>query len=395
MPKVKPEILVWARKKSSLSEEDAARKLNIKDTKRLSATEKLCAIEAGKVEPTRSLLVRMSKQYHLPLLTFYLDKPPITGDRGEDFRTLPTEFDEIDNAYVDILIRDIKARQSTVRETLIDEDEEKRIEFIGKHKIEDGVAIVVQSIRKVLDFNLNDYRNKTNYREAFKYLRQKIESQGIFILLKGNLGSYHSNIPTTVFRGFVLSDDIAPFIVINDQDSESAWSFTLIHEMSHLILGQTGVSGAYFDNAIEKFCNSVASNFFLPVAEFEEFRITSSDFNQLTAEISNYAYSKKLSSTHISYRLYKRGDINKQLWNSLRDFYYKKWIENREIVRTKSKDKKGGPNYYVVKQYKLGTLVGLVERLTFAGALTTTKAGMLLDVKPIKVHKLFQSVQPA
>jgi len=395
MPKVKPEILVWARKKSSLSEEDAVRKLNIKDTKKLSAIEKLIAFEVGKVEPSRSLLVKMSKQYHLPLLTFYLDKPPITGDRGEDFRTLPTEFDEIDNTYVDILIRDIKARQSTVRETLIDEDEAKRIEFIGKHKIEDGVDIVVQSIRKVLDFDLDDYRNRTNHHEAFKYLRQMIESQGIFILLKGNLGSYHSNIPTTVFRGFVLSDDIAPFIVINDQDSESAWSFTLIHEMAHLLLGQTGVSGAFFDNAIEKFCNSVASNFFLPAAEFEEFRITSSDFNQLTAEISNYAYSKKLSSTHISYRLYKKGDINKQLWNSLRDFYYKKWIENRETIRIKSKDKEGGPSYYVVKQYKLGTLVGLVERLTFAGALTTTKAGMLLDIKPIKVHKLFQSVQPA
>ena len=29
----------------------------------------------------------MSKQYHRPLLTFYLDRPPDTGDRGEDFRT--------------------------------------------------------------------------------------------------------------------------------------------------------------------------------------------------------------------------------------------------------------------------------------------------------------------
>jgi hypothetical protein len=32
----------------------------------------------------------------------------------------------------------------------------------------------------------------------------------------------------------------------------------------------------------------------------------------------------------------------------------------------------------------------LVQRLTYAGALTTTKAGMLLDIKPLKVHRLFQ-----
>ena len=41
------------------------------------------------------------------------------------------------------------------------------------------------------------------------------------------------------------------------------------------------------------------------------------------------------------------------------------------------------------------TLVGLVERLAYSGALTTTKAGMLLDVKPLKVHRLFQTGQPA
>lgn len=391
MPKVRSEILLWARKNSLLSKEDAAHKLNIKDSKNMSAVVKLTILESGEKEPSRSLLLRMSKQYHLPLLTFYLDKPPSIGDRGEDFRTLPVEFEETENVNVDILIRDIKARQSTIRETLIDADEEKHLEFIGKHKIEDGVGSVVQTIRKFLNFSLNDFRNQSNHKEAFRFLRQKIESQGVFVLLKGNLGSYHSNIPTTVFRGFVLSDDIAPFIVINDQDSESAWSFTLMHEMTHLILGQTGVSGAYFDNVIEKFCNNVASEFFLPAVEFEKFEISNFGFDHLKAKISDYAFLHKLSSTHIAYRLYKRGDINKSLWNSLREFYYNKWLENRETSRYKNKHKDGGPNYYVLQKYKLGTLAGLVQRLTFSGALTTTKAGMLLDIKPLKVHRLFQS----
>lgn len=395
MPSVKSEILLWARKKSLLSKEEAAYKLKIKDSKKMSAVEKLTAFETGDIEPSRSLLVRMSKQYHLPLLTFYLDKPPSIGDRGEDFRTLPDKFEEIENVNVDILIRDIKARQSTVRETLIDADEENQLEFIGKHKVEDGVLNVVQTIRNVLNFDINDYRHQSNHKEAFRFLRQKVESQGVFVLLKGNLGSYHSNIPTTVFRGFVLADDIAPFIVINDQDSESAWSFTLMHEMTHLILGQTGVSGAYFDNIIEKFCNNVASDFFLPATEFKKFQISNFDLDHLQAEISDYAFLQKLSSTHIAYRLYKRGDINKSLWESLREFYYVKWLENRETSKFKNKQRDGGPSYYVVQKYKLGTLVGLVQRLTFSGALTTTKAGMLLDIKPLKVHRLFQSEQLA
>lgn len=393
MPKVKHSILEWARKNSKLSPEEAAKKLGLKDDKKLRAEEKLLGYESGEKEPSRSLLLRMSKQYHLPLLVFYLDKPPIIGDRGEDFRTLPDQFDEAENVNVDILMRDIKARQSTIRETLIDADEEIKLDFIGSHKIEDGVMNVVQKIRDTVKLELDDYRNQPNYKEAFRYLRQKIERTGVFVLLKGNLGSYHSNIALTAFRGFALSDDIAPFIVINDQDTESAWAFTLIHEMAHLILGKTGISGYYIEKNIEKFCNEVASEFFLPKTEFEKFKPIKNDIDNMKVEISDYAFAKKLSSTHIAYCLYKTGNIKETVWNQLRAFYHNKWIEKQKRERDKNKLKEGGPDYYVIKNYKLGSLVELVQRLTYAGALTTTKAGMLLDIKPLKVHRLFQPEQ--
>lgn len=393
MPKVKHSILEWARKNSLLSSEEAAKKLNIKDDKKLTAAEKLLAYESGEKEPSRSLLLRMSKQYHQPLLVFYLDKRPVMGDRGEDFRTLPDKFDETENVNVDILIRDIRARQSTIRETLIDADEEIKLEFIGSHNIEGGVISVVQKIRDTLNLELDDYRNQANYKEAFRYLRQKVEKAGVFVILKGNLGSYHSNIALTAFRGFALSDNIAPFIVINDQDTESAWAFTLIHEMAHLILGKTGISGYYIEKTIEKFCNEVASEYLLPQTEFEKFKPIKNEFDNLKVEISEYAFSKKLSSTHIAYRLYKSGNINEPVWHQLRDFYHNKWIEKQERERDKNKQGEGGPDYYVIKNYKLGSLVELVQRLTYAGNLTTTKAGMLLDIKPLKVHRLFQTEQ--
>lgn len=393
MPKVKPEILKWARENFKLPIELAAKKLNINDSKKMSAEEKLIAFESGTLEPSRSLLLRMSKQYRLPLLTFYLNNPPKIGDRGEDFRTLPDRFDKTENVNVDVLIRDIKARQSTIRETLIDEDEEKRLEFIGKHTIENSVMSVVHTITDVLNLNLDDYRNQSSYKEAFRFLRQKVELAGVFVLLKGNLGSYHSNITLTVFRGFALSDDIAPFIVINDLDNESAWSFTIIHEMTHLILGKTGISGAYAEKQIEKFCNEVASEYMLPTDEFARFQISSLDFENLRVEISKYAFTQKLSSSHIAYRLFKRGDINKSIWKNLRVYYHDKWLENRRAVKDKNRQTEGGPNYYIIKNYKLGSLVKLVQRLTYSGALTTTKAGMLLEMKPLKVHRLFHTEQ--
>lgn len=395
MPKIKHAILKWARETSKLSIEEAAHKLKLTDSKTESAAEKLAGYENGTKEPSRSLLLRMSKYYHRPLLTFYLDEPPSIGDRGEDFRTLPDHFKVSENANVDVLIRDIKARQSTVRETLIDEDEEIRLDFIGKNTINQGVARIVQTIRETLNIGLDEYRAQPSHKEAFKLLRQRTEAAGIFVLLKGNLGSYHSNIAVTAFRGFALSDDIAPFIVINDRDAETAWSFTLMHEMAHLVLGQTGISGAYAEKKVEKFCNNVASEFMLPASEFDAFHLSNLDFEVLKNEISDYAFSQKLSSSHIVYRLYRRGDIDKPLWESLREFYRDKWIEQRKIIKEKNNQKEGGPSYYVVQHYKLGALVELVQRLTYSGALTTTKAGMLLDVKPLKVHRLFQIGQSA
>jgi len=389
MPKIRHIILSWARETAKLSIEEAAQKLKLADSKEMSAAEKLAAYEKGTKEPSRSLLIRMSKQYHQPLLTFYLDEPPSIGDRGEDFRTLP--YKETENAYVDVLIRDIKARQSTVRETLIDEDEGSQLDFIGKCNINQGRERVVQEIRDNIDISLDEYRNQPTHKRAFKLLRQKTEAAGIFVLLKGNLGSHHSNIAVTAFRGFALADDIAPFIVINDRDNEAAWSFTLLHELAHLILGQTGISGAIAEKKIEKFCNSVASEFLLPEDEFNNFKPSISDYDTLKADISSYAFSQKISNAHIAYRLYIRGDIDKQLWERLRDFYRNMWLKQHKLTKEKNKDKEGGPSYYVVQRYKLGSLIELVQRLTYSGALTTTKAGMLLDVKPLKVHRLFQT----
>ena len=394
MPKINKNILVWARETAQLDLEDAARKLQFKDGKTATAAEKLHDYEDGKKDPSRSTLLNMSKLYRRPLLTFYLDQPPTIGDRGEDFRKFPDEFDVQENFFVDSLIREIKARQTTIREALIDDDVEIHLKFVGKNNVDQGVPVIVQTIRDILNFDLQEYRNQPNYHEAFKLLRQTLEDVGIFVLLKGNLGSYHTDISVEAFRGFALSDDIAPFIVINDKDSKAAWSFTLIHEMAHIILGQTGLSGAHAEKAIEKYCNEVASEFLLPSDEFTSFHLSNFEFENLIDEISEYAFSKKVSNTHISYRLYRRGDIEKHLWIKLRDFYKKKWREQRDTTKAIARQKDGGPSFYVLQRHRLGALAGLVEELTYSGVLTTTKAGMVLGVKPLKVHRLFDIDQP-
>ena len=274
MPNVQPSILRWARGTAQLSIEEASKKLGFTDTRKRTASERLQAYEEGREHPTRSLLLKMSKHYRRPLLTFYLQRPPTKGERGEDFRTLPETPSGREDVWVDQLIREVKACQSTLRQALIDEEEGDPLPFIGKHTHQDGVEAVTKTLRNALNLDLKEYRQQHTQEDAFKLLRQHMEAQGIFILLRGNLGSWHTDISVKTFRGFVLADNIAPFIVVNDLDSKSAWSFTLLHEMAHLILGNTGVSNIWAEKNIEKFCNEVASEYLLPEKDLIDFTLS-------------------------------------------------------------------------------------------------------------------------
>lgn len=395
MPNINHLILVWARETAELPLEEAAKKLQIRDSAKSSAADKLLAYEKGMSAPTRAMLVKMAKTYRRPLLTFYLDRPPLIGDRGEDFRTLPDHFEGQQNAYVDMMIRDVKARQSLIRETLVEEDEGTALTFVGKNTLREGVESITQTLQEVLNLDLAEFRAQTKYENAFKILRQRAEQAGVFVLLQGNLGSHHTNIDVTAFRGFALSDEVAPFIIINNRDAKSAWAFTLLHEMAHIVLGQTGVSGAHAEKQIEKFCNDVASEYLLPSDEFKNFKPSSLEFETISEEIRTYAFANKVSRSHVAYRLFRTGNIDKALWEKLRDHYRQQWREQRDINRARNQKKDSGPNFYVVKRHNLGALVNLVQRFTYSGALSTTKAGMLLGMRPLKVHNIFSDHQPA
>ena len=111
MPRVKPEIMVWAREAAGLAPEDAVQKLGIKEARGIAPVDRLAALESGEVEPTRPLLVKMAMAYRRPLVTFYMSRPPAKGDRGEDFRTLPEDYAVEADAILDTLLRDVRARQ--------------------------------------------------------------------------------------------------------------------------------------------------------------------------------------------------------------------------------------------------------------------------------------------
>lgn len=387
MSAIRPEVLTWARETAGLSLEDAARAIGLKSAYGETGPERLAKIE-GEGDPPRPLLLKMARAYRRPLLVFYLSHPPKAGDRGQDFRTLPGE--ERYNPELDALIRDIKSRQGLVR-SILEDEEAAPVAFVGSAKMDLPVGVLARRIAENIKFSLNAYRAEKTADAAFAYLRGQIEAAGVFVLLLGNLGSYHTNIPLEIFRGFAVADPLAPMIVINDQDARTAWSFTALHEVVHLWLGNTGVSGADVSAQIEQYCNDVAGEILLPAAEIKDFPRPVA-FEAAAHAISEFAGVRRVSRSMVAYKLFRAGKIQRPMWIELTDHFRKAWLAQKQLQAEKQKAAEGGPNYYIVKRHRVGdALLGLMRRALDEGTTTYTKAGRVLGVKPTNVEPLLAS----
>jgi Zn-dependent peptidase ImmA (M78 family) len=391
MSAIQPKILTWARETAGLSLSDAASALGITDARGRTGAQRLGAMELGDDEPTRPVLLKMAKTYHRPLLVFYLAEPPRTGDRGQDFRTLPGQ--EKFNPELDALIRDIKARQSLIR-SVLEDDKAEPLDFVSSATMELpaelSAARLAARMAEQLNFSLAEYRATKSPDEAFTWLREKIEASGVYVLLLGNLGSHHTNIPVDVFRGFALADSIAPMIVINDQDARTAWSFTAVHELVHLWLGQTGISGTKSENKIESYCNDVAGEFLLPASELQQLTpFLNQSVAVMAEQIGQFAKTHSVSRAMVAYKMYRVGMVPKITWTALDQLFKNEYSQFRQREAEKNRKAEGGPNYYVVRRHRVGqALLRLVRRSLDEGTITYTKAGRVLGVKPRSVETL-------
>ncbi len=330
MPAVTPEILSWARHCAGLSKAEAAHKLGIKAACGKTPLERLAEVESGEHEPTRPLLLRMAGVYRQPLITLYMAQPPRPVKHHSEFRSLSGSRSE--QALIDTLVRDVQASQSLIHEVLADEDA-PGVSFIGTLELNQGVDQGVSRVRELLGHD-----EVTKHRRAgdlFDGLREAAERVGVFVILKGNLGSHHTALDTTAFRGLALTDPLAPLIAINDNDARTAWSFTLVHEFVHLLLGRNACSPNVGNSKVERFCDDVASRFLLPEAPIREF---------------GSAVSRK-----------HRHDA-----------------DNRESTRA--------PTFYAVRCHRAGkAMLELVARSLANRSLSTRRAAVVLGVKPTQV----------
>jgi len=290
-----------------------------------------------------------------------------------------------------------------VRSVLEDEGDVVELDFVGSARLEDGVDNVSASIARRIGFDPEMRRSQNlDPEQLFRDLRERVEAAGVFVLLIGDLGSHHSAIGEEVFRGFVIADGVAPFIVINDNDARAARSFTLLHELTHIWMGQSGVSGSVaatssgsFAARIERFCNDVAAEILLPTKVLLNLPAIPSDEGQtvegIVEQISN---TWGVSEAMAAYRLFRLGRISAETYRALSAAFAIRWRTAKQRQKDEAKDNEGGPSYYVVRRFKLGNaLVDVVRRTLRDNLITHTKAAKVLGVKPSSVERLVRGYE--
>ncbi|MBI2934009.1 MAG: ImmA/IrrE family metallo-endopeptidase [Chloroflexi bacterium] len=382
---INPRILRWAREQASFSPEQAADRAGIRELKAkgLTGGERLATWESGKDSPTLNDLEAIARAYRRPLLTFFLPEPPQVETRLQDFRTVGDRPADKSTPEFAAFRRQIEALQKEVR-TLIAEEGGNPLDFIGSATTNTRPLEIAQAIRNTLEFTLANQQQVHSPEELFHVLREKAGDAGIFTLCRADLGSWHSKISVAEFRGLVISDAIAPFIVINPNDARTALVFTLIHEMAHLWLGESGISNiatltadtsGYQEREI--FCNQVAAEFLVPGATFLSELRALGDM-EMERKIQLLAGIFKVSRIVISRRLLDFKRITSKVYWDL----YNQWRDEAHRERETRKQREGGPGYFVLTRSKLGSkLLNKVIGAAYDGRLSYSAAARMLGVR--------------
>lgn len=330
-----PALLRWARERSGLEAADLVGRFP-----------KLELWEAGELQPTLKQVEGFAKATRTPIGYLFLQEPPIEEVPIPDFRT-PGNV-HIGHPSPDLLemVGVCMQRQEWYRR-FARRNREDPYPFVGSASTRDGVAEAAAEIRATLGLDIEERRRLPTWTEALRQFIALAEDVGILVMCSGVvLSNNRRRLDPTEFRGFALSDDLAPLVFINGADTKAAQMFTLAHEISHIWLGQSAVSDARAaslpDHEVERWCNQVAAELLVPLEALQA--IDDIDTIDLPGEMNRLARYFKVSTLVILRRMHDAGWISRQeLWETYRE----------EVNRLRSIPRGDGGNFYLTQAVRL------------------------------------------
>jgi Zn-dependent peptidase ImmA (M78 family)/transcriptional regulator with XRE-family HTH domain len=245
---VRPELLKWARETAGYLPEQAAKKAKVQ-----MAT--LTDWESGAQRLDMVQLRRLSDIYDRPLAAFYLSSPPKEQKLPRDFRHVAgTKTGALSPSLISE-IRQARDRRDIALD-LYDEIGEKPLRFTLRATRHEDSSKVVRNLGVAVHLSDIQKRGVNSPNRTLTLLRAAVESLGVLVFQV-------PDIEVSETRGFSLSESLLPVIVLASGDAPEARIFTLLHEMTHLMLREPGICDQGSD-AVEIYCNSVAGRALVP-----------------------------------------------------------------------------------------------------------------------------------
>lgn len=291
--------------------------------------------------PTLKQLEDFAKSVYLPFGYLFLSEPPE--------EELPIVFfkgnaETLQSPSIHLLhtIQIVKDRQEWLT-TYLDEEGFEPLPFVGKYNEQSSSKEIVEDILKTLLLEEDWFRQLDSQNDMLPFLIERIEKVGIITSFSGTVdGNTHRVIDREEFRGFALVHSLAPFIFINSNDVKAAQLFTLIHELAHIWLGVS--SGTDMkkllpaDHPIERLCDQVAAEFFVPKSMFMEQWSKTKDVQKISAYF-------KVAPLIINRRALDFSKISRSAYFTAYDHSINTWLNNKQ-----NKDSGGGNYYYTTRR---------------------------------------------
>ncbi len=222
-------VIEWARKRLGITHQQLAAELR-------SSVEPddIVQWESEKSRPDFRKAQKLAAALHIPFGYLFLAYPPKNDIKVPDLRTVGSEpITEFSPNLLDQL-RNLLLKQEWYRDYATEEGR-KPLGFVGSFNINSSYEKVAADIGYELGINAQFRAAAANWEGFLTNFMANAEAAGVLVIRSGVVASASRRPPVGEgFRGFVLSDPIAPLIFINGVDSTSAQVFTLAHELAHL-----------------------------------------------------------------------------------------------------------------------------------------------------------------
>jgi len=332
---VEPQLLRWARERARLSVGELARRFP-----------GLEAWEAKTLQPTFKQLEHFARTTHTPIGYFFLAEPPVEAMPIPDLRTLADQPVASPSPNLLDTIYLCQQRQDWYRDFARSQNESP-LGFVGSAALTDSIVEVASSIRRALNFQVEDRRQARTWSDALRLFIERIDSLGILVTVNGVVGNNtHRKLDPAEFRGFALSDDLAPLLFVNGADTKAAQMFTLAHELAHLWLGESALSDPdrvrNSQQDAERWCNGVAAEVLVPLETFREVFRPDADLND---ELQRLARHFKVSSLVVLRRVRDIGRLTAPAFWEAYDL---------EVARLRAIPRGSGGDFYLTQGARVG-----------------------------------------